>query len=91
MKKHAAIVLSQRDDDAQVGEAMAMANALNQMTLLGMPGSARITGARQSAGSDLFNNASLPMSRRAETRRAISTLSLHDLVPCPLTTRLQRQ
>ncbi|BBT70446.1 hypothetical protein WP8S18E06_17450 [Klebsiella sp. WP8-S18-ESBL-06] len=29
--------LSLRDYDAQVGEAMAMAKALNRMTLLGMP------------------------------------------------------
>lgn len=33
--------LSLRDDDAQVGEAMAMVKALNQMTLLGMPHSVR--------------------------------------------------
>ncbi|QQG29566.1 IS5 family transposase [Pectobacterium carotovorum] len=34
--------LSLRDYDAQVGEAMAMVNALNRMTLLGMPHSVRI-------------------------------------------------
>ena len=34
--------LSLRDYDAQVGEAMAMVKALNQMTLLGMPHSVRI-------------------------------------------------
>ena len=34
--------LSQRDYDAQVGEAMAMVKALNRMTLLGMPDSVRI-------------------------------------------------
>jgi len=31
--------LSQRDYDAQVGEAMAMVKALNRMMLLGMPDS----------------------------------------------------
>ncbi|NLS43987.1 hypothetical protein EXD76_08100, partial [BEV proteobacterium] len=35
--------LSLRDYNAQVGEAMAMAKALNQITLLGMPNSIRIT------------------------------------------------
>ncbi|KFX01447.1 cytoplasmic protein [Pectobacterium wasabiae] len=34
--------LSLRDDDAQVGEAMAMVKAPNRMTLLGMPESVRI-------------------------------------------------
>lgn len=34
--------LSLRDDDAQVGEAMAVVNALNHMTLLGMPHSVQI-------------------------------------------------
>lgn len=34
--------LSLRDDDAQVGEAMAMVNALNPMTLPGMPHSVQI-------------------------------------------------
>ncbi|RLR17738.1 IS5/IS1182 family transposase, partial [Sodalis-like symbiont of Bactericera trigonica] len=34
--------LSLRDDDAQVGEAMAIVKAVNKMTLLGMPNSIRI-------------------------------------------------
>ncbi|RLR18058.1 IS5/IS1182 family transposase, partial [Sodalis-like symbiont of Bactericera trigonica] len=34
--------LSLRDDDAQVGEAMAMVKAVNKMTLLGMPNSIQI-------------------------------------------------
>ncbi|NLS43028.1 IS5/IS1182 family transposase, partial [BEV proteobacterium] len=35
--------LSLRDYDAQVGKAMAMVKALNQITLLGMPNSIRST------------------------------------------------
>ena len=34
--------LSLRDDDPQVGEATAMGNALNPMTLLGMPNSTHL-------------------------------------------------
>ncbi|MBA0210488.1 hypothetical protein H0256_16165 [Pectobacterium brasiliense] len=34
--------LTLRNDDAQVGESMALVKALNIMTLLGMPNSVRI-------------------------------------------------